>query len=194
MFKARPRKHLLGGRIMCRTLMIIPFLLILSACSSKIAIHQEPPPVEARVIRKADWEVDFRDVYFLDAKNGWIIGDKGTIIHTADGGKNWKPQNSGTDVRLNRMQIIDDKKAWIVADGGVLLHTIDGGRNWRKRVITDGSIIGLHFLDGYRGWICGEGGALYYTANGGETWKFRPSGMGEPIVDIYFINQKEGCS
>ena len=96
---------------MRRALMIMPILLILSACSSKIAVHREPPPVKARVIRKADWEVDFRDVYFLDAKNGWIIGDKGTIIHTTDGGKNWEPQNSSTDVRLNRMQIIDKKNS-----------------------------------------------------------------------------------
>ena len=101
---------------MRRVLMIIPILLILSACGSKMAVHREPPPVEARVIRKADWEVDFRDVYFLDEKNGWIIGDKGTIIHTTDGGKNWETQNSRTDVRLNRMQFTDEEKHLLKPD------------------------------------------------------------------------------
>lgn len=177
---------------MRRILIIIPILLMLSACGTKMAIHPEPKPVESKIIRKATWEVDFRDVYFSDAKNGWIIGDKGMIIHTSDGGKNWETLNSGTDVRLNRIQFTDEKSAWVAGDGGVLLHTLDAGRNWRKQVITDGSIIGLYFLDGYRGWICGEGGVIYYTADGGKAWKFRPSGMGEPLVDIYFVNQQEG--
>ena len=170
---------------MGRIFIIIPILLILVACGSKTIIQHEPQPVvESKIIKKADWEADFRDVYFLDAKNGWIIGDKGTIIYTSDGGKNWENQNSGTDVRLNKIKFIDDKKAWIVGDGGVLLNTIDGGRNWRKQIIADGSLIGIFFLDGYRGWVCGEGGALYYTADGGKTWRFRASGRGEPIMDI----------
>ena len=32
-----------------------------------------------------------RGVDFFDAKNGWIVGGFGLILHTTDGGKTWLP-------------------------------------------------------------------------------------------------------
>ena len=29
------------------------------------------------------------DAYFVDANNGWLVGTKGSIMKTADGGKTW---------------------------------------------------------------------------------------------------------
>ncbi len=148
---------------MSRTAIIGAVILILassflSGCGLKSALfHREPPPVKSEVVREADWEMDFNDVYFVDAKNGWIIGEAGTIIHTSDGGKNWEAQDSGTDVDLNKIQFTDEKNGWIVGNKGYLLHTIDAGRNWRKQVITDGRLTGLHFPDRYRGWIAWSG-------------------------------------
>ena len=171
---------------MRNVLVIIFIFLILSGCGVKSIFHRPPAPVESEVIKKADWEVEFRDVYFLASKNGWIIGEKGTILHTTNSGKDWKTQESGTEVRLNKMQFTDKKNGWILGDEGVLLHTIDSGRHWRKQVLMHGSLISLHFLDKHRGWVTGEGGALYHTADGGKTWKFQSSGQGEAIVGIYF--------
>jgi hypothetical protein len=34
-------------------------------------------------------------IYFHDEKNGWAVGELGTILATADGGKSWKVQHSG---------------------------------------------------------------------------------------------------
>ena len=95
---------------MCRAVIIGAAILILTAsllsgCGIKTALfHREPPPVKAEVVREADWEMDFNDVYFVDANNGWIVGETGTIIHTDDGGKTWKSQDSDVDVTLNRIQ------------------------------------------------------------------------------------------
>ena len=47
---------------------------------------------KTEVVRKADWEANFNDLYFADAKHGWIVGEKGFIVHTKDGGKTWKRQ------------------------------------------------------------------------------------------------------
>ena len=170
---------------------VTSILLLLSGCGVK-SVLQQSAPVKAEIVRRADWEVEFRDVFFLDAKHGWVIGEKGTILYTADGGKNWETQNSGTEARLNKMQFIDKKRGWIVGDAGIFLKTEDSGEHWRQQVITDGSLISLHFLDGMRGWVTGEGGALYYTANGGKSWKFRPSGVGEALVGVHFVNKNEG--
>lgn len=41
------------------------------------------------VVRRADWGADFRDVCFVNAQEGWAIGDyrscPSIILHTADG-------------------------------------------------------------------------------------------------------------
>ena len=86
------------GIIILAISLLVPF----SGCGVKTA--QQSPPVTAEIVRKADWEVEFRDVFFLDAKHGWVIGEKGTILYTEDGGKNWKTQKSRTESRLNKMQ------------------------------------------------------------------------------------------
>ena len=170
----------------------ISLLLLLSGCSMKSGLEEQAAQVKSEIIRQADWEAEFRDVLFLNAKQGWVIGEEGTILYTSDGGANWEPQTSGTEVRLNKMQFIDKKRGWIVGDGGTFLSTTDGGRHWRQQVLTDGSLISLHFLDSLRGWVTGEGGALYYTPNGGKSWEFRRTGIGEALVAIHFVNPMEG--
>ena len=156
--------------LVCIVIAAILSIALLNGCGVKTAQH--PAPVTAEIVRKADWEVEFRDVFFLDAKHGWVIGEKGTILYTEDGGKNWDTQNSSTEARLNKMQFLNKKQGWIVGNAGIFLQTANGGKNWQKQVVTDSSLISLHFLDEQRGWITGEGGALYYTQNGGITWKF----------------------
>ena len=121
---------------MCRILIAIFIGIVLSGCGLKSVFHREPSPVESEVVREADWKVDFKDVCFVDADNGWIVGNMGTIIHTDDGGKNWESQDSGTDVNLNKVQYTDEKNVWVVGDKGILLHTVDSGRNWRLQKIT----------------------------------------------------------
>ena len=55
---------------MRRTLIAISAILLLSGCGLKSILHREPPPVEQEIVREADWEVDFKDVYFIDADKG----------------------------------------------------------------------------------------------------------------------------
>ena len=35
-------------------------------------------------------------VSFVDANNGWAVGNGGTILHTSNGGATWSTQRSGT--------------------------------------------------------------------------------------------------
>jgi len=179
---------------MRRTIIFLTLALIMSGCGFKSVF--EPSPVKYKVIREADWKVEFRDIYFVDENNGWIIGDKGTIIHTSDGGKSWETQESGTKSDLNKIQLIGEKKAWIVGDRGTWLYTIDG-RNWRKREIDKDreswdNLTGLQFLDKYNGWVVGQGGLVYHTVNGGKTWGIRDNELGHLLKDVCFVNLHEG--
>lgn len=44
-------------------------------------------------------------VDFVNDETGWIVGDKGLILATKDGGQTWTKQNSGTDVGLFNVEI-----------------------------------------------------------------------------------------
>ena len=52
--------------------------------------------VKMEATRKADWETHFTDLHFVNHKQGWIVGEQGLIIHTADGGETWKQQEVDT--------------------------------------------------------------------------------------------------
>lgn len=41
-----------------------------------------------------------RSVAFSDARSGWAVGDKGLILHTADGGASWTREASGVTTNL----------------------------------------------------------------------------------------------
>ena len=136
---------------MRRALTLILITFVLSGCGIKSVFHREPPPVESEVVREADWKMDFEDVYFLDARNGWIVSAAGTIIHTSDGGKNWElilsiSRNTGvSDIAFDprdpdliyATSYQRRRHVWTLVAGGpesAIYKSLDGGRTWKKIV------------------------------------------------------------
>lgn len=67
-------------------------------------------------------------MHFADARNGWIVGEGGTILHTEDGGETWTRQMSGTQRSMWAVFGIDAGTAWIGGESGTILATATGGR------------------------------------------------------------------
>ncbi len=124
------------------------------------------------------------NVSFLNAQIGWVVGKKGTILHTEDGGEHWEHQKSGDpELQLMAVQFIDLKTGWITGIrstevwSGVVLHTTDGGRHWKSQYSKKGfGLENAFFTDKKNGWVTGEtewGGvsSLFRTSDGGKTWK-----------------------
>ena len=42
--------------------------------------------------RESMTEMPLSDVFFINDKIGWVVGDIGTILYTENGGKKWIPQ------------------------------------------------------------------------------------------------------
>ena len=80
--------------------------------------------------RKADWETHFTDIHFVNSTYGWIVGEKGFIVHTNNGGKTWNRQEVGTEEDLKAVYFTNLKYGWVVGDNGVVASTDDGGRHW----------------------------------------------------------------
>ena len=72
---------------------------------------------------------NLRDVTFVDLDQGWVVGDRGTLLRTVDGGETWHVQNSNTDRRLSSVVFADAVSGWVVGDDGTILRTRDGGLN-----------------------------------------------------------------
>jgi photosystem II stability/assembly factor-like uncharacterized protein len=70
---------------------------------------------------------DLFDIYFTDSRQGYAVGDSGTIVRTTTGGKVWALDDSGVRGRLERV-IFVGPKGFAVGYGGIILTT-DGSPN-----------------------------------------------------------------
>src|SRR5438477_10433745 len=53
-------------------------------------------------------------VQFVDASEGWAVGDDGVIWHSIDGGKTWERQKSGTRASLRGVHFVTPYTGWAV--------------------------------------------------------------------------------
>ncbi len=114
-------------------------------------------------------------VSFPDAQHGWTVGEFGTILATADGGRTWRQQRGPVDSTLFGTHFETAERGWAVGIDAVVLHTSDGGVTWSQvpvplelRAFYDIVVKGEH------GWIAGDSGTLLKSSNGGLTWKVEP--------------------
>ena len=91
-------------------------------------------------------------VSFIDAQNGWIVGQQGLCLRTTDGSAHWTELKLDSKAVLRAVQFQADGTGWACGDGdpaapqpfgphihlvaarpmaaGTLLRTIDGGTTW----------------------------------------------------------------
>jgi photosystem II stability/assembly factor-like uncharacterized protein len=60
------------------------------------------------------------------------VGHGGIILHTQNGGRDWEPQNSGTDKDLTSIAFVTPQSGWVLGTDATILHTEDGGHNERE--------------------------------------------------------------
>lgn len=129
--------------------------------------------------------------YFVDANQGWAVGDWGLIVRTTDGGKSWQRQESGVANSLSRVQFVSASSGWTVGSQGRILHTTDGGQSWIAQASpVEDDLSALSFVDDQHGWIGAAGGVLR-TSDGGHAWTIA-GGVPDPVEDIQFFDNDEG--
>jgi len=111
----------------------------------------------------------FRDVQFMGSR-GWIVGAKGMLLTTEDGGRHWALARWGS-YNFNAIHMLTPMRGFIAADNGFLLSTTDGGNSWAVRDWVDitANLFAIDFR-GQRGIVVGERGTFIATTDGGATW------------------------
>ncbi len=114
---------------------------------------------------------DLFSASFPTDKEGWASGRWGCILHTADGGKSWVRQNTGTDYTLSSVFFVDSKNGWAVGEEGIIIRTSDGGKTWEKQKSPVPFFhMKVHFENPLKGWIASERTHILFTEDGGKTW------------------------
>lgn len=77
----------------------------------------------------------FQDIHFIDAQNGYVVGEYGSIYKTTDAGLSWTKIKSGTTVfnakhRFKKVFFEDLNNGVIVGDQGLCWVTKNAGESW----------------------------------------------------------------
>ena len=112
------------------------------------------------------------DVHGL-GERALAVGERGHILLTTDGGRNWRQVPAPTRRTLTGVFLIDDQTAWAVGHQSVILKSGDGGETWAKANAENDpetAYLDVLFLDAKTGFIVGSYGKFLSTSDGGERW------------------------
>ncbi len=125
-------------------------------------------------------------VFFLDRNRGWIVGSKGTLLTTVDGGQNWIAKGRPAEDVLRDVYFSDARNGWLLCERNVyelktkddprtyLMQTTDGGEHWQRVDVAkkevDVRLVRALFSRGGRAWAFGEKGVIFATRDSGANW------------------------
>ncbi len=130
------------------------------------------------------WGLDF-----VDAQNGWAVGNSSQILHTSNGGASWVPQNSSGAPQLWGVDFVDADFGIAVGPMGVIRTTTDGGLNWIPRVSgTFAHFGGVCVVDHTTAWAVATGGMILKTTDGGVSWIGQLSGTTADLRAVHAVD------
>lgn len=157
---------------LCCQLNFLPFTLELALAA----------PKENILTKKDLYSVDF-----INEKEGWACGIRGTIFHTTDGGITWEDQSLKTNLPLNAISFSGPQVGWVVGYGGLIFNTVNGGKTWVGQSSPKKKhLLAVKALSPEQCWAVGDWGTILYTEDGGKTWMDRTYPKDVVIYDIDF--------
>src|SRR5262245_13069145 len=151
-------------------------------------------------------DASLRAIQFIDAKEGWAVGDEGCVWHTIDAGQSWERQPTGTRASLRSVCFLDPYQGWAVGreelpgggSVGVVLYTRDGGVAWKRLLVN--ALPGLNqirFVNNRVGFLLADGAdqfpsGLFKTTDGGKTWDPVPGPRAPGWLGADFHNPQTG--
>src|SRR5438876_8647268 len=151
------------------------------------------------------------DIKFTDPGHGWIVGEFGKIMHTADGGETWHEQEKtlmeGTGIfdpldlpTLFGLYAKDQQQALAAGLEGHIARTSDGGQRWSFEQIeveyplVDPLLRVTELPDG-SGWATGLSGEVVPRAPGVTAWRRAKLGQ-DVLTGVHghsFSHPHDGC-
>ncbi len=144
-------------------------------------------------IYETEAEEFFTDIFFVDAKIGYISGNDGQILKSINGGRDWQVLGSVTDNSLLALHFVTGLRGWAVGVNGTMIETSDGGLSWAVHDFMTSRILhSVTFSSTSTGWIVGDQGMVYKTIDAGESWHLQTAFTQVDLVDASFANASVG--
>lgn len=159
----------------------IPMHLLTSAALS-LAVVSAPLAAQWTPLPSGT-NVSLRGLSVVDGRTVWASGEKGTVLHSTDGGASWRvdsvPGARALDFRSVHAR--SRQVAHVAATAGRIYRTTDGGATWSLRYqASDSSLFldAIDFWDDQHGMALGDpkNGRFFLliTQDGGDTWHEPP--------------------
>lgn len=104
---------------------------------------------------------DLRDVDMANETTGVVVGARGEIHRTTDGGATWERVPAPTTGTLHDAHLQPDGDGWAVGSRGTVVRTADGGASWTAEASgTAVSLQAASFAGDGRGWAVGDAGEV----------------------------------
>ncbi len=119
----------------------------------------------------------------------FAVGSVGGIYHSADSGKSWSAQVSGSTLLLTAIWGSSASELYVAgADGlgqssGAILRSHDGGKSWQSTA-TNAPIWSLWGSGAGDVWVTGGGGTILHSSDGGTSWQPVTSGV---TADLFVV-------
>lgn len=134
-----------------------------------------------------------RAIRLLSEEEGWLAGDGGLVLRTANGGIAWEAPASQLPEELREgmdFRAVDAKgeKVWLTGSpGSVIWHSPDKGQHWLPQTTGQTApISALRFSDEVNGIAVGAFGVIIRTGDGGKTWQtVRGDGRRAAVLSIH---------
>lgn len=130
---------------------------------------------------------------FLDERNGFAMGDSGTVLTTADSGNTWEQINL-----FNRKNIYDgyfqpNGKSILVGDSSAFYFSMNFLQEFRQINLEENfTLFRIHFIDDLTGFVLGNNGLIMKSLDGGLSWRRINSLTNQILYDISFVNENKG--
>ncbi len=139
------------------------------------------------------------DAYFVDANNGWLVGTKGSIMKTADGGKTWSTVTTSITEDLKSVYFLNATTGFIASP--TKLYKSTNGFSTYTTVDITGAISTtsgywiVYFVDAQKGWFLSSSSSaakVLQTVDGGTTWTVGVNHTTGNLQTIKFYNASAG--
>jgi len=149
--------------------------------------------VTSGVKNKNVYTPNLREANFINANEGYVIGETGTIRHTSDGGITWKvvlPNIiSNTTPQLNGVWTTQVGKALLVGNGGYAASVLSNNEPVSIGTITTSDNLNDVVVNsGGTGYIVGDNGAGYKSVNNGVSWTTLATGLSLNALHMFIDN------
>ena len=124
----------------------------------------------ADLVAKGIFAPTLWDVFFTDEAHGWISGDAGVILFSADGGKTWNLLKNDLSAPIFSLYFKNALEGFAVGHGGFFGYTEDGGKTWHQQNSFVKENLNKIRFSGKKGIVVGNRGTILQTVDEGKSW------------------------